>query len=124
MEIGLLQALLLGILAFLAGLDLFNGLTHFHRPVVLGPLVGLILGDLQTGILVGGTLETDLDGLGAFSGCSATKRDHRYDCGHHFCHHHQSGTERGGWRGGTVRRCGANGHHVALLCDVGRDVEV
>ncbi len=40
MEIGLLQALLLGILAFLAGLDLFNGLTHFHRPVVLGPLVG------------------------------------------------------------------------------------
>jgi len=46
MEIGLLQALLLGILAFLAGLDLFNGLTHFHRPVVLGPLVGLILGDL------------------------------------------------------------------------------
>lgn len=68
MEIGLLQALLLGILAFLAGLDLFNGLTHFHRPVVLGPLVGLILGDLQTGILVGGTLELIWMGLAPLAG--------------------------------------------------------
>ena len=50
MEISLLQAFALGILAFIAGLDMFNGLTHMHRPVVLGPLVGLILGDLHTGI--------------------------------------------------------------------------
>ena len=63
MEISLLQGLLLGMLAFFAGLDLFNGLTHFHRPVVLGPLVGLILGDLPTGILVGGTLELVWMGL-------------------------------------------------------------
>lgn len=63
MEIGFIQAVLLGILAFFAGLDLFNGLTHFHRPVVLGPLVGLILGDLQAGILVGGTLELIWMGL-------------------------------------------------------------
>jgi PTS system N-acetylgalactosamine-specific IIC component len=54
MEISLLQAAALGILAFIAGLDMFNGLTHMHRPVVLGPLVGLILGDLHTGILTGG----------------------------------------------------------------------
>lgn len=47
MEISLLQAFALGILAFIAGLDMFNGLTHMHRPVVLGPLVGLILGDLD-----------------------------------------------------------------------------
>ncbi|QUJ69499.1 PTS mannose/fructose/sorbose/N-acetylgalactosamine transporter subunit IIC (plasmid) [Photobacterium sp. GJ3] len=68
MEIGLIQALLLGILAFFAGLDLFNGLTHFHRPVVLGPLVGLILGDLHTGILVGGTLELVWMGLAPLAG--------------------------------------------------------
>ncbi len=68
MEIGLLQATLLGILAFFAGLDLFNGLTHFHRPVVLGPLVGLILGDLHTGILVGGTLELVWMGLAPLAG--------------------------------------------------------
>lgn len=42
MEISLLQAFALGIIAFIAGLDMFNGLTHMHRPVVLGPLVGLV----------------------------------------------------------------------------------
>lgn len=68
MEIGLVQALMLGLLAFVAGLDLFNGLTHIHRPVVLGPLVGLILGDLQTGILVGGTLELIWMGLAPLAG--------------------------------------------------------
>ena len=41
MEISLLQAFALGIIAFIAGLDMFNGLTHMHRPVVLGPLVGV-----------------------------------------------------------------------------------
>ncbi|WP_087025101.1 PTS N-acetylgalactosamine transporter subunit IIC [Thaumasiovibrio subtropicus] len=68
MEIGLIQALMLGVLAFFAGLDLFNGLTHFHRPVVLGPIVGLILGDLPTGILVGGTLELVWMGLAPLAG--------------------------------------------------------
>lgn len=35
MEISLLQAFALGIIAFIAGTDMFNGLTHIHRPVVL-----------------------------------------------------------------------------------------
>lgn len=68
MEIGLIQAIILGIVAFFAGLDLYNGLTHFHRPVVLGPIVGLILGDFQTGILVGGTLELVWMGLAPLAG--------------------------------------------------------
>lgn len=53
----LADALLIALIAGIAGVDLFNGLTHFHRPVVIGPIVGLILGDVQTGLLVGGTLE-------------------------------------------------------------------
>lgn len=68
MEISLLQAIALGLLAFIAGLDMFNGLTHMHRPVVLGPLVGLILGDLHTGILTGGTLELVWMGLAPLAG--------------------------------------------------------
>lgn len=68
MEVSLFQAILLGILAFIAGLDLYNGLTHIHRPIVLGPLVGLILGDLQKGILVGGTLELVWMGLAPLAG--------------------------------------------------------
>ncbi|STF65154.1 PTS sorbose-specific transporter subunit IIC [Escherichia coli] len=43
MEISLLQAFALGIIAFIAGLDMFNGLTHMHRPVVLGRWSGWYL---------------------------------------------------------------------------------
>ncbi|MDN5342245.1 PTS N-acetylgalactosamine transporter subunit IIC [Oceanotoga sp. DSM 15011] len=52
-----LQALLIAIWAGIAGIDLFNGLTHIHRPVVTGLVVGLILGDVTTGIIAGATLE-------------------------------------------------------------------
>jgi len=68
MEITLIQSLMLGVLAFFAGLDLFNGLTHFHRPVVLGPLTGLILGDFQAGIIIGGSLELVWMGLAPLAG--------------------------------------------------------
>lgn len=51
------QALLVAIWAGIAGIDLFDGLTHIHRPIVTGVVVGLILGDIQTGIIVGGSLE-------------------------------------------------------------------
>lgn len=53
----LIETLLIGLVAGVAGVDLFNGLTHIHRPLVIGPLVGLILGDVYTGLLVGGSLE-------------------------------------------------------------------
>lgn len=53
----LTEALLIGLLAGIAGVDLFDGLTHIHRPIVMGPLVGVVLGDATTGLLVGGTLE-------------------------------------------------------------------
>lgn len=68
MEISLLQAFTLGMIAFIAGLDMFNGLTHIHRPLVLGPLTGLVLGDLHTGILAGGTLELVWMGLTPLAG--------------------------------------------------------
>ena len=51
------EALLIALWAFIAGIDLFDGLTHIHRPVVTGLVVGLILGDLQTGLITGATLE-------------------------------------------------------------------
>ena len=39
-----IKALLIGIWAGIAGVDMFDGLTHIHRPIVTGPIVGLILG--------------------------------------------------------------------------------
>lgn len=54
----LLKALLLGALA---GFGMWDGRvagqTMFERPLVLGPIVGLILGDIQTGITMGAAVE-------------------------------------------------------------------
>ncbi|GAA0438841.1 MAG: PTS N-acetylgalactosamine transporter subunit IIC [Bacillota bacterium] len=53
----LMEAILIALWAGIIGIDLYNGLTHIHRPVVTGLVVGLILGDVTTGLIVGGTLE-------------------------------------------------------------------
>lgn len=49
----IVQAVLLGILG---GFGIWDsrvfGLWMIERPLILGPLVGIILGDLQTGIIV------------------------------------------------------------------------
>ena len=49
------------IVAFLAGFAYFGrrfmGDLYLERPIVLGPLVGLVMGDMGTGLLIGGTLE-------------------------------------------------------------------
>ncbi len=52
------QALLLAILAGFAEWDSrVGGQNMLDRPLVTGPIVGLILGDVQTGIIMGGSLE-------------------------------------------------------------------
>ncbi len=54
----LLKALLISLIASLGVVDArILGESMIGRPIVLGPLVGLVLGDLQTGVIVGGTLE-------------------------------------------------------------------
>lgn len=51
------KALLIALWAGIAGIDLFNGLFHIHRPVFTGMVVGVILGDVKTGLITGATLE-------------------------------------------------------------------
>jgi mannose/fructose/N-acetylgalactosamine-specific phosphotransferase system component IIC len=54
----LLHAVLIGIIAAFGILDSrIFGDNMFGRPIIIGPLVGLVLGDIQTGIIIGGTLE-------------------------------------------------------------------
>jgi len=49
------------VLSFIAGFAYFSrrflGDWYLERPIVLGPLVGLVMGDFHTGLIVGGTLE-------------------------------------------------------------------
>jgi fructoselysine and glucoselysine-specific PTS system IIC component len=52
----MLQAFLLGCIAFIGKCDLATGTNMIQRPIVLGPLVGLVLGDLQLGITIGATI--------------------------------------------------------------------
>ncbi|GAA0076839.1 PTS N-acetylgalactosamine transporter subunit IIC [Clostridium sp. CTA-5] len=62
------KALLIAIWAGIAGIDLYDGLTHIHRPIVTGLVVGLILGDVQTGLIVGAALELVFMGMVPLAG--------------------------------------------------------
>lgn len=53
----MMSALLVGFVALFGFLECAIGNSMVQRPIVMGPLVGLVLGDLQTGLLVGATLE-------------------------------------------------------------------
>ena len=45
------QAVLLGLLGAYCHIDWSVGSLYLNRPIVLAPLVGLIFGDLQAGLL-------------------------------------------------------------------------
>lgn len=53
----LTQAILIGLIAAFGKFDFQLGTLYAFRPIVLCPLVGLVLGDLQTGLAVGASLE-------------------------------------------------------------------
>ena len=60
----ILKALLLGILAGFAIWDgRMFGQHMLERPIITGPIVGLILGDFQTGIVMGASLELVMMGV-------------------------------------------------------------
>lgn len=51
-----MQALLVALFVTIAFIDSHTTQTHIFRPIVVGPVVGLIMGDVQTGFAVGVTL--------------------------------------------------------------------
>lgn len=54
----ILRTILIGIVAFLGYGEYFlTGRGQVARPIVMGPLTGLVLGDLTTGIEIGAALE-------------------------------------------------------------------
>ena len=52
-----LQLFLIGLIAMLAGAGSVLDSFQTHRPLICCTLVGLVLGDLRTGVIIGGTLE-------------------------------------------------------------------
>lgn len=70
----MLQAFLVALAVFICvgGAEL-AGFTMLNRPIVIGPLVGLLLGDLHTGVLVGAALEAVFMGVVNIGGASAAE---------------------------------------------------
>lgn len=60
----LLQSILITLIAIFGYSNVVMGSSMLDRPIVISPLVGLVLGDFTTGVMVGATLE--LVWLGAF----------------------------------------------------------
>lgn len=56
-EINVIQVILVFLVTFIAAIDQFNFLESLYQPIVMGPIIGAILGDVQTGLIVGGTYQ-------------------------------------------------------------------
>lgn len=52
-----MQVILLAIATFIFAIDQFSLTETIYRPMVACPIIGLILGDLETGLVIGGTYE-------------------------------------------------------------------
>lgn len=72
----MIEALLLGLVAFIAQSEYALGTSLISRPIVTGLLTGLVLGDMETGIVMGATLEL------AFIGFLFGGRVAAAGCGH------------------------------------------
>lgn len=57
MELSVVQIVLVFIVACVAGMGSILDEFQFHRPLVACTLMGIVLGDMKTGIMIGGTLE-------------------------------------------------------------------
>lgn len=57
MDISIIQIILLFGVAFLAGIESVVDEWQFHQPLVACTLIGFVMGDLKTGIILGGTLQ-------------------------------------------------------------------
>ncbi|MDY2788516.1 MAG: PTS sugar transporter subunit IIC [Atopobium sp.] len=57
MDYSILQVILVFLVTFVAAIDQFSFLESLYQPLVTGMVIGLILGDLPTGLIVGGTYQ-------------------------------------------------------------------
>ncbi len=52
-----IQIILVFIVSFIVAIDQFDFLESLYQPIVTGAVIGAILGDLRTGLIVGGTYQ-------------------------------------------------------------------
>ena len=57
MDFNIVECVLLAILTFFFAIDQFSLTEIVYRPIIACPIIGLVLGDMETGLVVGGTYE-------------------------------------------------------------------
>lgn len=57
MSFSAIQIILVFVFVFIVAIDQFDLLESLYQPIVTGAVIGLILGDVQTGLVVGGTYQ-------------------------------------------------------------------
>ena len=62
-SITLIQGILLAVMATIVGIDFWLEGLFIFRPIIVCTLTGIILGDLQLGLLAGGLTELAFAGL-------------------------------------------------------------
>lgn len=72
MQFTAIQIILVAIWCFIIAIDQFDFLESLYQPIVTGAVIGLILGDLQTGLIVGGTYQLMTIGNMPVGGARAT----------------------------------------------------
>lgn len=70
MEIQFWQIIALSLLAFFGICEHLSTTVFQTRPVIIGTIAGLIMGDWQTGLMVGASLQLMILGVGNFGGAS------------------------------------------------------
>ncbi len=70
MEITLLQGILITLLVMILVVDRHLEVFFWFRPIIVCPLVGLLLNDLNTGLVAGGMVELAFAGITAVGGAS------------------------------------------------------
>jgi len=70
MEISLWQLIILTLLAFVAQIDTLALDIGIGKPLIVGTITGLIMGNLQMGMAVGATLQLMILGVGTYGGAS------------------------------------------------------
>lgn len=56
-DLNIIQMILVVIVAFLAGMEGILDQWQFHQPLVACTLIGLVTGNLEVGIILGGSLQ-------------------------------------------------------------------
>ena len=57
MEVSIIQARLVFVVAFIMGIDQFSFLESLYQPIVTCPIIGAILGNFELGVVVGGAYQ-------------------------------------------------------------------